>query len=199
VAQNSRGEKRGESLVYRDSLDRVAAQVNGSDLTLRDLAFYVAYEESLVEAEAEVYDSENPSRYWNARVEGGFVWAVARKSTIQMAIHDEIFYQMATEDGLELTADEKEQAELVLGDVWEELCDRDGEELLGVTEEEMAVTAERIALAQKYQNIYAEMHEKTYDDYEFTTDTYSKLLEKQDYSIDENVWNKVGMGKVTIK
>ena len=32
-------------LVYRESLDEVAAQINGEKLTLRDMAFYVGYEE----------------------------------------------------------------------------------------------------------------------------------------------------------
>jgi hypothetical protein len=198
VAQNGQGEERGGSLVYSESLDRVAAQLNGSELTLRDMAFYVIYEETLVEREAEVYDSENPSRYWNARVEGGFVWSVARKSAIRMAIHDELFYQMATDEGLTLNVDEKETAGLMLDDVWADLIDRGGEEKLGIEKEELVETVEHIALAQKYQDIYAQMYDKSYEDYEFTGDAYTKLLEKQDYSIDENVWNKVGMGTVTL-
>jgi hypothetical protein len=198
VAQTGKGEKRGESLVYADSLDRVAAEVNGEELTLREVAFYVAYEEAVVEEEALVYDSENPSRYWNARVEGGFVWAVARKSIIQMAIHDEIFCRMAEKDGLSLTASEKNKAGLKARDIWDDLCDRDGEEGLGVTEDDIKETSERAALAEKYQEIYAEMNDLSYEDLEFTGEAYEKLLEKQDYSIDEEVWNKVGIGTVTV-
>jgi uncharacterized protein YecE (DUF72 family) len=131
-------------------------------------------------------------------VEGGFVWAVARDAVIQMAIHDEIFYQMAVADELQLTADEKELAKLTLEDLMEELEERDGAEKLGVTEEELGETAEHIALAQKYQDIYAQMHEKSYEDYVFTADAYTELLEKQDYSINESVWRKVGVGTVTL-
>jgi hypothetical protein len=200
VAQNSRGSgQRGESLTYKDSLELVAAQVNGQELTLRDVAFYVAYEEALVEEDAEVYDSENPKRYWNARVEGGFVWAVARDTVIQMAIHDEIFYQMAVEEEIGLTADEKEEVRLTLDDFWADLTDRGGEQKLGVTEAEIAATVERIALAQKYQDLYAEMHERSYEDYEFTADAYTALLEEQDYSINDTVWRKVGVGTVTLE
>jgi hypothetical protein len=198
VAQSSKGEARGESLIYAESLDRVAAEVNGSELTLREVAFYVAYEEARVQEEALVYDSENPRRYWNARVEGGFVWAVARKTIIQMAIHDEIFCQMAEQDELSLTATEKKLAELTAQDIWDDLCDRGGDEGLGVSRDDITETAERIALAEKYQDIYAEMNDLTYDDYEFTADAYEELLEKQDYSIDENVWNKVGIGTVSV-
>jgi hypothetical protein len=94
--------------------------------------------------------------------------------------------------------DEKETAGLMLDDVWADLIDRGGEEKLGIEKEELVETVEHIALAQKYQDIYAQMYDKSYEDYEFTGDAYTKLLEKQDYSIDENVWNKVGMGTVTL-
>jgi hypothetical protein len=200
VARNSGSGsgRRGESLTYKDSLDLVAAEVNGSKLTLRDLAFYVAYEEALVEEQAEIYDSENPKKYWQARVEGGFVWVVARNAMMDMAIHDEVFYQMAVDEGLELTASEKEQANLTLEDFWADLTDRGGEQMIGVTKEEFAETVDRITLAQKYQGIYAAMQEKSYEDYDFTADDYAALLEKQDYTVYDTVWRKVGVGNVTL-
>jgi hypothetical protein len=200
VAQNGKGSgQRGSSLSYRDSLDEVAAEVNGNELTLRDVAFYVAYEEARVEEEAEIYDSENPKRYWNVRVEGGFVWAVARDAAIQMAIHDEIFYRMAADDGLTLTDEEMERAQMTLADFWADLTDRGGEQMLGMEEDEFADTVEHIALAEKYQDLYAEMNGKAYEDYEFTADAYTALLEEQDYTINEDVWGKVGVGTVTLE
>lgn len=66
-------------LVYRESLDEVAAQINDEKLTLRDMAFYVGYEEYQIQQEALVYDPDDPNRYWSMRVEGGFMNAVARK------------------------------------------------------------------------------------------------------------------------
>ena len=58
------------------------------------LAFYVGYEEYQIQQEALVYDLDDPNRYWSMRVEGGFMNAVARKNAMQMALHDELFYQM---------------------------------------------------------------------------------------------------------
>jgi hypothetical protein len=42
------------------------------------------------------------------------------------------------------------------------------------------------------------MKDLSYENLEFTGEAYEKLLEKQDYSIDEEVWNKVGIGTVTV-
>jgi hypothetical protein len=188
-----------DSLVYKESLDEVAVVVGDSQLTLRDMAFYVAYEESEVEETAELYDSENPENYWNARVEGGFVRVLARNAAMQMAIHDEIFYRMALAEELELTTEETQQAELVMQDFWSDLQDRDGQEKLGVTREELDTTVRKIALAQKYQDIYAQMNDQSYDDYDYTADAYLTLRDKQEYTIKENVWKRVGIGSVTLE
>ena len=48
--------KQRQQLVYTESLDKVAASVNGTKLTLREIAFYVAYEEAEVETQAFAYD-----------------------------------------------------------------------------------------------------------------------------------------------
>ena len=56
------GERRMK-LVYSQALDEVAVTVNGTDLTLRDVAFYVAFEEEQVEEQACEYNPEDTSEY----------------------------------------------------------------------------------------------------------------------------------------
>ena len=111
-------------LVYRESLDEVAAQINDEKLTLRDMAFYVGYEEYQIQQEALVYDPDDPNRYWSMRVEGGFMNAVARKNAMQMALHDELFYQMAMEEGITLDDNDQKHMDNKLEDFWEDLTER---------------------------------------------------------------------------
>lgn len=80
LMRNNNSMTNARPLVYRESLDEVAAQINGEKLTLRDMAFYVGYEEYQIQQEALVYDPDDPNRYWSMRVEGGFMNAVARKT-----------------------------------------------------------------------------------------------------------------------
>ena len=96
-----------QNIVYNEHLEDVAVNVNGKELTLRDMAFYVAYEEMNVEKQALVYDSDNPNKYWNIHTNGEFVRVAARKAAMSMAIHDEIFYEMAKKESITLTDDEK--------------------------------------------------------------------------------------------
>ena len=88
LMRNNNSMTNARPLVYRESLDEVAAQINDETLTLRDMAFYVGYEEYQIQQEALVYDPDDPNRYWSMRVEGGFMNAVARKNAMQMALHE---------------------------------------------------------------------------------------------------------------
>ncbi len=198
VVSSREKRKEQEPVVYEESLDEIAVEVNGETLTLRDMAFYVAYEESEVEKKAVVYDSDHPEKYWNMRVKGGFTRVVARNAAMQMAIHDALFYQMAEEDGITLTEEEESRLADTQGDFWADLTDREGEQLLGVEKKDMDEALRRIAYAQKYQAIYAELQGKTYEDYDFTAEAYKKLLKKQDYKINESIWKRVRFGSVTL-
>ena len=101
------GNARGK-IDYKKNLDEVCVTVDGKEFTFRDLAFYVAYEELTIQEQALVYDADNTKKYWNLHINGEFVRVAARESAIQMAIHDQIFYEMAMEEGILLTEEDKQ-------------------------------------------------------------------------------------------
>ncbi len=187
-----------QDIVYREHLDDVAAVVNGNELTFRDLAFYVAYEEQQVEKQAVIYDPDKPNKYWNIHTNGEFIRVTARKNAMSMAIHDEIFYEMAVKESVTLSDDEKKSLENSQKDFWSDLLDVDGAAKLGVTQEEINAAMEKAAIAQKYQDIYAQLNNADTSDYDFSSDRYKELLEENKYQIKEKMWNRVGMGNVTL-
>ena len=75
----------------------------------------------------------------------------------------------------------------------EELADK-----VGVSEEELDSEMEKIALADKYQSIYAEMNQKEYEAYNFNGEAYEALLSEHKYSVNEKVWDRVDFGSVTL-
>lgn len=141
--------------------------------------------------------ADDPNRYWSMRVEGGFMNAVARKNAMQMALHDELFYQMAMEEGITLDDNDQKHMDNKLEDFWEDLTERQGETALGISRKDAKKTIQRIAYAQKYQEVYAQLHNRTYDDYAYMEDSYQKLLKKQKYKVNDKVWNRVSFGNVT--
>lgn len=196
-AYNANGNR--NKIDYANSLDKIAVTVNGQKLTLEDLAFYVVYEEHEVENEAQVYNPENTNKYWNMHIDGEFIRISARDSAMQMAIHDEIFYQMALDEGIELTDEEKEYAANTQEDFWNDLEDYGQQDNINIEREVYDETILKIALAQKYQEIYAELNGRKKEDYNFDKKRYKKLLEENKYKINKSIWERIDMGNVSLR
>lgn len=186
-----------EKLVFADSLDEVVLTVDGRELTLRDIAFYIAYEEGEIEKAARVYNPKDTGEYWKIYTNHTFIREEGKQAVLDMAVHDEIFYQLALAEGMELS--EEEEAHLVNDcyDFWSDL-EEDQRLALGVTEEVLAESMRKIALAEKYQYLLAQMKQKSVEEYSFSGQAYEKLLEKHAYAVEENVWERVPFGSITV-
>lgn len=189
--------ERKQELIYAESLDVVAVTVDDVELTLRDIAVYVVYQEKTVQKDAVVYDYEKPSKYWNAYTNQYFVRSLAEKSVRNMAVHDEIFYQMALAEGLVL--DEQEEAYL-LNEQKDFLMDLSKEQMerLGVTEDDLLEALRKIALANKCQSILAQSNGLYYEDYDYTGAVYELMLSEHDVKVDESVWDRIAVGNITV-
>ncbi|MBQ1801460.1 MAG: hypothetical protein II013_00460 [Lachnobacterium sp.] len=187
------------NLIYSKNLDRVCAVVDGDDLTLRNFAFYVAYEESEVEKKAKVYDSKHPEKYWKLHTNGQFIKYAARNATVDMGIHDYFFYKKALKDKVVLADKEKEVLKNSQEDFWEDLKDRGGDKLLGVKKKDIYDTMEKVAIAQKEQYVCEQLDGVDEGDYDFNQDAYKNLLEKYNYKIVKKVWMRIDFGNVTLK
>ena len=178
-------------------LDETAVTVDSKVLLVRDMAFYVAYEERTVEDQAEIYDDEDTNAYWNLHINGEFMKVTARKAAMNMAVHDEIFYEMAQAEGISLSEEETATLEQKQSDFWMDLSD-EAKERLTVSQDEINEVMGRMALAQKYQNIYAGMQGAGYEDYDFEGDAYLKLKEQHQVVINEKVWDRLDFGNITL-
>lgn len=188
---------RKKELVFAEALDVVAITVDEVELTLRDIAVYVAYQEKTVQKDAVIYDYEKPHKYWNTYTNQYFVRSLAEKAVYNMAIHDEIFYQMALKEGLSL--DEREEAYL-FNEQQDFLMDLSEEQRmrLGVSEEELLDSMRKIALANKAQSILAQSNGLYYEDYDYTGAVYELLLDEHKVKVDESVWDRIAVGNITV-
>ncbi len=187
-----------EKLVYRENLEKKAVTVNDVTLTLQDVAFYVGYEEQEVENQARVYNAEDTNKYWNLHIDGEFVKVAARNAAIQMAIHDEIFYQMAQKEGMELNDMEESYLESAFYDYWTDLTEREGEKGLGVSRDAIQETMRKVTIAQKYQMIYENLQGVPSGTYDFTTDDFATMREENKVEINEKVWGLIDFGNVSL-
>lgn len=191
--------QRRQDINYPEALDEVVAYVDDQAITLKDFAFYVAYEEMNVEEQAYVYEPGNTSKYWNLHIDGEFVRIAARNSAVDMAIHDRIFYDMALEDGVELDDEEMQFLINSQQDFLSDISDYGGLEKLGVDEEVICSSMEKAALAQKYQEVYAELNGKEISDYDFSAEGYKALLADTDYKINKEVLERLDFGNISLE
>ena len=182
---------------YSECLDEVIFTANGQDVQMKDLGFYILYEEREVENQAKVYNPDNTKDYWNLHVDGVFIQVQAKDTILNMAIHDKLFYQKAVEENLTLDSKEEKQLRNAISDFWMDLLD-DQLEKMPVGDEYIAEAMRQIALAEKYQAKLAKKSGKSYASYQWDGYEYQKWLEKQTVKINDKLWDKIIVGDITL-
>lgn len=186
-----------ESFHYLDHVHETLVTVDGKDLTLHDLGFYILYEETIGNRMAETYDAEKPTDFWGKHTNGVFISGHARRSALDMMIHDEIFYEMAMASHIELTEDDL----LILEERFQDfLATITIEQLkaVGMTEDDLYQTLAKMAVAEKYMIQYADENSVYYEEYNITGDTYQSLL--AEHTVKENTYliNQLNVGRISI-
>ncbi len=180
-------------IVYEDKLDSVAVTVDGDELTLRDLSFYVLYEEQTIETEAMIYNSENTRDFWNLHANGIFFKFAAKKYVMDMAVHDYLMYKGALEAEMTLTDEEQEILKDSYNDFLDDLLLQQKDS--GLYDEQVIYeTMERIALSEKYRGYLADRDETTYGGYGYDGRDYQKYLKDHKVKINHRIWDRVAIG-----
>lgn len=189
-------------LIFRENLNKTVVTVDGKKLSLEDIAFYVGYEEIYIEEQAEIYSPEDTNTYWNIHTNGQFIKAAAKQAALDMAIHDEIFYELALEEELELSEEESAALNSKEGDFWSDLAEEQ-KERLGVSEDKILDTMTHLALAEKYQIFLAGQEgfeeEDSYDSYSIAGSNYEEILKDHVYEVNDKVWDKIDFGNVVLE
>lgn len=97
-----------QKLSFPESLDLVVMAVDGEQVTLREMTFYIAYEEGSMEDAAIIYNPDNTDEYWQLYINHTFLREQAKQTVVDMTIHDTLFYQMATAEKITLSEEEEQ-------------------------------------------------------------------------------------------
>jgi len=186
-------------LVYNESLDEVVATVQGEEITLLDFAVYVAHQEAETHKQAVIYNPDNTKEYWGLHTNGQFVRVAARDAAIQMAIHDELFYQLSKEFKISFSEEELQVIQKDVDDFWYDLTDAGKEVKLGISKQDVYDALYKIAVAEKCQYIYANKDGRDYVDYDFASEDYLEFLRNYEYSVENKVLERIHFGYVTLE
>ena len=194
-----RGRRNREDIIYPEALDMVLATVEGEEITLREFALYVAHQEMEVQEQAKVYDPDDTRKYWNIHTNGTYICFAARNEAMSMAIHDELFYQMAVELNVELSEEERQILQNDVEDFWYDLTDDGKEKKLGIVKEDIYTAMEKIAYAQKAQLIAAGIDGVKYKDYDYHSEMFLDFLSDYKYKVYDNVLSRLDFGDITLE
>lgn len=186
-----------QKLSFPESLELVVVTVDGEQVTLREMAFYIAYEEGSMEDAAIIYNPDNTDEYWRLYTNHTFLREQAKQTVVDMTVHDTLFAQMAAEEGIVLSEAEEQYLANEQQDFWSDLTEEQRESL-SVSEDTLDETMRKMALAQKYQSILAEMEQVDYEDYSIGGTEYEKLLAQHTCELDETTWERVPFGSITV-
>ena len=186
-----------QKLSFPESLDLVVVTVDGEQVTLREMAFYIAYEEGSMEDAAIIYNPDNTDEYWRLYTNHTFLREQAKQTVVDMTVHDTLFAQMAAEEGVVLSEAEEQYLANEQQDFWSDLTEEQRESL-SVSEDTLDETMRKMALAQKDQSILAEMEQVDYEDYSIGGTEYEKLLAQHTCELDETTWDRVPFGSITV-
>lgn len=190
--------KSKQKLDYGDCLQETAFVANGQERKMCDLGFYILYQEREVEKQAQIYNPKNTKDYWNLHVDGVFIQAQAKENIINMAIHDELYYQKAVEKNITLNAEEEQEYRNTVMDFWMDLLDEQAENL-PVSDEFVVEAMRRKAIAEKYQMQLAKEKGHSYASYQWDGTYYRKWLEKQKVEINHKIWDKIVVGDISLR
>jgi hypothetical protein len=187
-----------QQLEYTDCLNDVAFTLNGEEVLMSQLGFYIVYEERVVEEQAKLYNPENTRDYWNLHVDGIFIQSNAKDTIMNMAVHDQLFYQLAKEENMQLDMEEEKAFQNAVTDFWMDLLDEQVEHM-PVSDEYIVEAIRRATLAEKYQQQLAEQEGHSFASYNWDGYYYGQLLEEQDFEINDAVWDRITVGNISLR
>ena len=95
---------------YEKSLNEIVLTVDDTNISLKELSYYIMQVEETGESMAKAYNENNPLAYWNLYMndknESGYVTDLARRAAINFCIRDNIYAKEAMKSGMDMTQDE---------------------------------------------------------------------------------------------
>lgn len=187
-----------KEFIYKEHLADTILSVDEKEISLGELSFYIAYEEDLVQQQALIYSPEKPETYWNVHINGRFLVEVVKDEMIKMVVRDEILYTKAMERGIVLTDAQRNVVEEKKDEVWGKLS-KTQQEALGITEDEFLQYVIKMGCVELYVEQLAQENEVGIEAYAVSGNHYLAELALHNVQVQEEVWEKVKLGRITIE
>lgn len=137
-------------------LKKVVVTVNDSKITLEDMMFYIYAVEAQGNYYEQMYQSYFGTSYWDTEYEKGVtIRQMLKKYVMDTIVMNEILYEKAVAEKIELTKEEKEENAKNTKEMFAGLSESVIKQT-GFTEDKLLAVQERTAIVYKYQDSIVE-------------------------------------------
>ncbi len=194
-----------ESFVYEEHLqENVLTVTDGQDterkvaVNLQEMTYYVINVEGDIRNMAMQYNGDNPEAYWLVKIKATYTMKdYAKDLAFDSCVRDNIYYLEALKAGVELTDEERKQAKDDAKAIMEGISSK----ALGASDFTVEVLyniEEKLYLASKYVDMLArEGH--SMEELELEGSFYEELLREYSLETNNELWDKVKFGNITIE
>lgn len=186
--------------VFNEHLGEMAFMVNDTEITLREAAYYILVIESNVNATALEYNENNPVAYWNIYLNDGensnFLRDQAKEDTMNACIRDGIYYNEALSAGIELSDEEEKECSDNAYEQEKTLTGKQ-QQVTGYDYGDMYEMLRKIAINKKYMSILMD-EGYTEEQLDVGGEYYEELKMKYEIEVNEELWENVNLGRLTI-
>jgi len=170
---------------------------NKEYINLQEMAYYIINVEGDINDMAHQYDSEHPDRYWLIRIEATYdMKDYAKDLAFDTCIRNNIYYMEALKAGIKLTKDElklaSEDTKIIMKNLTGKQMD-----MSDFSEDVLYNLEKKMYLATKYVNSLTEKGH-TVKELELDGDYYKELLETYKIEVNEEIWDLVVLGNLSI-
>ena len=189
---------------YSKHLDDIIFTVDGDEVDLRTLGYYIMKTEENVDEMAAVYDITDTYRFWNLHINHTYITTEAKEAVINTCIRDEVYVKEALKNDITLDKDELLSLEDDTEDELEGMSYIE-RKVLKYDYDQLYSILEKTALARKYALYMVETAD--WEDYnespavavEVGGEFYDEILSEHEININEKLWKKIRIGYITIQ
>ena len=167
-------------------------------IDMQEMAYYIINVEGNINDMAYQYNSKSPAKFWNLKVETTYTMRdYAKDLAMDSCVRDNIYYIEALKNGMELTEEEKKLASENAYAIMKNLTGRQMD-LSDFTYEVLYGIETKLFIASKYANSLSENgYDK--DELELEGSYYNELRSAYNVSVNEELWDKVEFGNLSIE
>lgn len=188
------------TFTYSKHLDEIILTVEESEISLKEISYYILVAETNYNEAALAYDSDNPEALWNLNLNPDMSWKlfsdVTKDEIMEACKRDNIYYQEALKQGYTLNEEESEKIKNQAVEEMNKLTDSQIE-VIDYELKDMVNALTKVYYAKNYvQKLMKEGYEK--EELDIGGSKYEEIRETYLVKVNEELWNVVKVGKITI-